>query len=87
MSEKITVTKEMVEASIAKVEDFKLGDKTTAVLITMTNGFEVLGTSACVDASNYVHEIGVEYATERAKNKIWELLAFNLQDKVFNTSH
>lgn len=74
-----TVTIEQVEASIAKEQDFKIGEKTTVVLLTLRNGFEVVGTSACVDAAGYDHELGKKYARERAISKVWELEAYVLQ--------
>ena len=63
---KTTITIDDINAQIAEVLDYKLGNKTTAVLIRLHNGFEVVGTSACVDPANYNHEVGKEYALKRA---------------------
>lgn len=74
-----TVTQEMVDAAIVKEMDFKAGLKTCVVVLTLANGFEVTGSSACVDEDNYDHEIGKKYARERAVSKVWELEAYKLQ--------
>ncbi len=74
-----TVTQEMVEAAIAEQYDVRFGEKTTVVLLKLKNGFEVVGTSACVYGEAYDHEIGKKYARERAVSKIWELEAYKLQ--------
>lgn len=76
-----TVTKEMVDDFIVKRLDYKLGEKTTVVLLQLKNGFEVIGQSGCIDPANYVHEIGVKYATERAESKVWTLLGFLMQEE------
>jgi len=74
-----TVTQEQVEAAIAKELDYKLGSKTCAVVLTLKNGFEVTGTSACVDEADYDHQIGVRLARQKAIDQVWTLLAFELQ--------
>lgn len=79
---KNTITIEDVNSSIVAEKDYHLGTKTTAVVLTLSNGFEVLGTSACVDASNYDHEIGKKYAREDAVKKVWAYLAFELQTRL-----
>lgn len=76
-----TITEERVNSVIAKEDDYKLGIQTTAVLLTLKNGFEVLGTASCVDPDNYNHEIGKEYARKRAIDKIWELEGYKLQSE------
>lgn len=74
-----TVTQKIVDESIAQEFDFKLCEKTTVVILKLKNGFEVVGTSGCVDPKNYDHEIGKKYARERAIQKVWELEAYKLQ--------
>lgn len=74
-----TVTQETIDAAIRAEWDFRLGDKTTAVVLQLQNGFEVVGTSACVDAASYNHETGKKYARERAITKVWELEGYRLQ--------
>lgn len=77
-----TITTEDIEKVILKENDAKLGEKTTVVVLTLKNGFEVVGTSACVDPTNYDHEIGKKYARQRAVDKIWELEGYRLQNQL-----
>lgn len=81
---KTRVTPEDVESSIDKVEYQKLGTKMTAAIVTMTNGHEIVGLSGCVDPSKYDIEIGGPIALEKAKDQIWSLLGFQLQEKLSN---
>lgn len=74
-----TVTQERVDSQIVKETTAKLAEKTTVVILTLKNGFEVVGTSACVDPANYDHEIGIKYARQRAMDKVWELEGYFLQ--------
>jgi hypothetical protein len=76
------ITVEQVEAAIEKEIDFKLGEKTTVVLLKLKNGFEITGVSGCVDPALYDHELGKKYARERAISRVWELLAFELQTQM-----
>jgi len=77
-----TVTEEMIKASIVNEIDYKLGEKTTVVLLQLINGFEVVGVSSCVDPANYEHEVGKKYARERAITKVWELEGYRLQQSL-----
>lgn len=76
-----TVTEENVNEAIAQEFDYKLGEKTTCVLLKLKNGFEVIGTSACVDPANYNHETGKSYARKRAVDRVWELEGYKLQSE------
>lgn len=73
-----SITENHVQSVIADEKDLQIG-KTTVIWIKLKNGFEVVGTSACVDPKNYNHEIGKKYARDRAISKIWELEAYKLQ--------
>ena len=76
-----TCTIEQIEDAIAKEEVIKLGVKTTCVILTLKNGFEVIGTSACVDPATYNEEVGKEFARKRALDKVWELEGYLLQSR------
>lgn len=52
--------------------------------LTLINGFTVRGESACVSKDNFDQEIGEKISRENARNKIWELEGYLLQQKVFN---
>lgn len=68
-----------IENMIEKEETVTLGVKTTAVVLTLKNGFEVVGTSACVNPAEYNAEIGTKFARERALSKVWELEGYRSQ--------
>lgn len=76
------VTKEAIEAKIKSIEFKKLSDKLTHCIITMENGFQVTGESACVDPKNYDREIGERIAKEQAFEKLWPLEGYLLQEKL-----
>jgi hypothetical protein len=74
-------TEEQILATIAEELDYKLGVKTTCVVLRLKNGFEVVGTSACVDPAEYDHDVGKQMARRRALDKVWELEGYLLQSK------
>jgi hypothetical protein len=47
------LTKEDLAEQIVKTEYTRVGVKTTICTLTLKNGFEVIGTSACVDPANF----------------------------------
>jgi hypothetical protein len=76
--EKLTI--EIIKSKIVAEEYRKMGSKTTVCLLTLKNGFEVIGTSACVDPSNFDMEIGKKIAYDNAIEKVWELEGYLLQE-------
>lgn len=49
--------------------------------ITLMNGYTVRGEAACVSPENFNQEIGNEVAFEDARDKIWQLEGYLLQNK------
>jgi len=49
--------------------------------ITLQNGYTVRGESACVSPANFDQEIGNEIAFKNARDKIWQLEGYLLQEK------
>lgn len=80
----VRITKEQVAALLesSKVEDVKLGEKTTVVSVTLPNGFVIVQSSSCVDPSNYDHEVGKQICMKRAEDKVWELEGYRLQASI-----
>lgn len=74
------VTKESIEAKIAKVEYMQIGQKLTLALVTMKSGYEIIGASACVDPANFDAKLGEKYALENAIDKLWPLEGYLLQE-------
>lgn len=54
--------------------------------ITLKNGFTVRGGSCVVSKDNFNLEIGKRVSFEKARDKIWELEAYLLQEKLYNES-
>ncbi|WP_373767242.1 Gp49 family protein [Glaesserella sp.] len=81
MKNKLTL--EDIQSVIVKAEYHRLTDKLTTCVLTLQNGYTVTGESACIDATNYVQEIGEKIAYENAMNKVWQLEGYLLQQKIF----
>lgn len=76
------VTKDSIEASIAKVDYLVLPDSTVTLCnITMKNGYSIRGESACVDPRNFNVEIGKGLSYKDAFGKIWALEGYLLADR------
>lgn len=56
--------------------------RTTICQLTLKNGYTVFGESACVCIENFDAEKGNKYSRERAVDKVWSLLGYDLQNKV-----
>lgn len=54
----------------------------TACLLTLKNGYTVLGESACASPENFNAELGRKIARDNAKNKIWSLEGYLLREKL-----
>lgn len=70
--------------------DAKIKDKTFTNLpsgkcvvceITLQNGFTVRGESACVSPKNFDQEIGNKIAFKNAREKVWQLEGYLLQEQ------
>lgn len=83
------VTREQIEASIARVDYHVLpgnaaspGERVTICQITLRNGFDVRGESACVDPRNFDRALGEHYSHEDAFKKLWPLFGFMLAERL-----
>lgn len=76
------VTIDEVEAAIKSIAVQKMGEKTCVVLATLHNGYEILAHSSCVDPTSYDEDVGASLAMHKIKDKIWELLGYQLQSKL-----
>jgi len=54
----------------------------TLALVTMRNGFTIVGKSACASIENYDRELGERIAREDAERQVWPLLGFALREKL-----
>lgn len=58
----------------------------TACLLTLTNGYNVLGESACASPENFDADLGRKIARNNARNKIWALEGYLLRQKLHSYS-
>lgn len=58
------------------------GSQLTVCVLTLRNGFNVTGESACASPANFDAEIGQRVARENAKQKLWPLLGYALKDSL-----
>lgn len=54
----------------------------TICLLTMENGFVVVGSSAPADAANYDENLGLKFAHEDCIRQLWRLEGYLLCDKL-----
>ncbi|MES9681843.1 Gp49 family protein [Gottfriedia acidiceleris] len=73
----------LIEHWVKSQEATRLGVKTTVVCITMNNGFEVIGQSACVNPEQYDYELGVYYATKEALKRVADIVAYLEHEATF----
>lgn len=65
-------------------KDFeRKGRKTTICFLTLKNGFEVVGTSACVDPADFDVKVGEFYALVDALSQIDLAVGFYRQCKLY----
>lgn len=81
-AEKTYLILEDIEECIVTEVYEKMGLKTTVCMLTLANGFEVVGTASCVDPEQYDHSKGCNIARQRAVDKVWELEGYKLQSKL-----
>ncbi len=77
------VTKESIEAKIAKI-DFFNHETLTICVLTMQSGFKQVGKAAPADARNYDEEVGKRYAYEDAFKGLWHLEGYLLCELLMN---
>ncbi len=66
-------TEEFLQTLIISQTFHRMGKKTMICLTTLSSGFEIITSSACVDPDDFHSEIGSKLCTKKAIDKIWEL--------------
>lgn len=79
-----TVTVEQIEKLIneAETQEAIFWDKELVVSYRLKSGFTVLGRAACVDPANFDLELGRVLAKKDAKEKLWQLEGYLLQNRL-----
>ncbi len=55
---------------------------TTFCVMVLRNGYTVVGMSACASPENFDADIGKKIAREKAIDKVWPLLGYQLRDQL-----
>jgi Phage protein (N4 Gp49/phage Sf6 gene 66) family len=71
------ITEESIKARIFRVS-YIYDDTTTICMITMNNGFRVIGHATPADPGNYDAAVGRRYAYENAFRQLWQLEGYLL---------
>ena len=85
-----TVTIEEVKANMQDIicnTAIEFDKPVTYVTVRMKNGFTLRESTTCVDPDNYNEEIGKQICLDKIEDKIWFLLGYALQDKVYKDSN
>lgn len=59
--------------------------KTTICNLYLENGYTVRGEAACVNPVNFKKDLGEKIAFENARDKVWVLEGYLLQEKLFRS--
>lgn len=80
------ITPEHIEDMIVS-EQYHVFDLSTVTicLLTLKNGFNVVGESACASPENFNAGLGRKIARENAKQKIWALEGYLLKEQMHRT--
>lgn len=77
------VTPERLEVVIVSEQYHVFPNTTfTACLLTLKNGYTVIGESACASPENFDAALGRKIARDNAKNKIWALEGYLLRQQL-----
>ena len=77
------ITPDSLEAKIAD-EAYHVfpGTTVTVCLLTLENGFSVVGESAAVSEANFDADIGRQVARRRARDRMWQLEGYLLRERL-----
>lgn len=75
------VNENMRDVIVRTVVEFE--KPTTYVTIRMKNGFTLRESTTCVDPANYNEEIGKALCLKRLEEKVWYLLGYALQERMY----
>jgi hypothetical protein len=58
------------------------GTTLTVCCLTLQNGYQVVGESACASPENFNADLGCKIARDNARNKIWALEGYRLRSEL-----
>lgn len=71
-----------IDAQIAAQEYAVFGGVFTVCVLTLANGYMVVGESACASPQNFDADLGRKIARDNARNKIWALEGYVLRSRL-----
>lgn len=76
------LTPEIIDAHIKEVKYHSVqGTAVTHCTLILKNGYAVTGESSCIDPTSFDVEIGKKTAYERAYNRLWGVLAYEVKQR------
>jgi hypothetical protein len=79
------ITPDDVDEAIHKQAFYVFPDTTVTVcLLTLDNGFSIVGHSAAASPENFDEELGRGIAARNAREKVWQYLGFRLRERLAN---
>jgi hypothetical protein len=75
------VTEASIKGKIGSV-DYVRHDKLTLAIVTMKNGFKVVGKAAPASRENFDAQVGERYAYDDAFEKLWQLEGYLLREQL-----
>lgn len=85
MSDTTKLTPEILESKIKDVQYHQFeGTTVTVCCMTLENGFNVIGESACISPANFDAEIGKTVACDNAFEQLWKLYGFDAKQHQLN---
>lgn len=78
------ITPSDIDAAIKNTAFYVFPDTLlTVCCLTLQNGFNVTGESACASPANFNQQIGEKVAYDNARQKIWALEGYLLKQRLF----
>lgn len=78
------LTPEILESKIVGLAYHQFeGTTVTICCLTLENGYNTIGQSACIDQSMFDAEVGKDLAYQDAFSKLWQLYGFNAKEALF----
>lgn len=82
------LAEEDINAKIANIKYDRIrGTTTTLCILTLQNGFVVVGKSACVDPDEFDSAMGKSIALDDAVSKVWELEGYLLAQHIYEEAN
>lgn len=78
------ILSEDFEGKIKQISYDVVGNKTGVCVLTLDNGFEVLGSSSCLRDECFDKDLAYKIALERASNKLFELHAYHTLESEYD---